>query len=698
MVRAKRIELDPRGYADPGRALTGGYASMLPPKRLTVAEAIAQSLMIDQPGGYVGPWAPDQAPYMVEPANMLASRLHEAVCFVGPARSSKTMTLVDGWIARNVTADPGDMLVVQMSQEKAREYSKVRVDRAIRHSPALRELMSPRGNDDNTHDKMFVHGMWLKIGWPSAAQLAGSDYRFVAVTDRDRMPDDIDGEGDVFAMALKRTQTYGTRGMCMVESSPGREVTDPNWRQATPHEAPPCSGILGIYNRSDRRRWYWRCPHCAEWFEAKPGLELFATLPPEDDLLEMVRGENLPKLAAHHARVACPHCSALIEHGQKTALNRAGRWVPDGQRIEGDRLTGEPQSSSIAGYWLGGVAAAYQTWESMLLRHLQGLREYDLTGSEEALKTAVNTDQGMPFLSRQLQTGEQGRPSDRTEDLPRYVVPDAARFLVASVDVQGGKGGRFVCQVHAVGPGMEQWIVDRFSIVHSPRGTPEAPVQIDPAGFAEDWDAITSKLVNATYRTSSERELRVMLTVVDSGGEAGATANAYAWYRRLRKDGLSSRVMLVKGASAKPAAPVTLASAKNARNQTIRDVQLHLVDTDFFKDIVAAALKRTAPGPGFMHFPKWLPESFFEELAAERRDGKGKWHKVRARNESLDLWVYALAGLWKAQAHKIDWSDPPRWAAPLESNSESMAPEVRREMKSQAAQASDEDLFTPIAL
>ncbi|MCB0244988.1 MAG: phage terminase large subunit family protein, partial [Anaerolineae bacterium] len=193
-----------------------------------MSEAAAENLVIRQPGGYSGPWSPTETPYMVEPMDKLASRKHEAVCFVGPARTGKTMGLLDGWMASRVTCDPGDMLIVQMSQDKARDYSKTRVDRGIRHSPALRELMSIRGHDDNTHDKLFRHGMWLKIGWPSATQLASSDYRYVALTDYDRFPDNIEGEGAAFPLALKRTQTYLSRGMCMVESSPGREVTDPN--------------------------------------------------------------------------------------------------------------------------------------------------------------------------------------------------------------------------------------------------------------------------------------------------------------------------------------------------------------------------------------------------------------------------------------------------------------------------------------
>jgi len=86
----------------------GAADAFRPPKRISVSAGAMDSLKIQQPGGYSGPWSPTETPYMVEPMDMLASRKHEALCFVGPARTGKTMGLLDGWFARNVTCDMGD--------------------------------------------------------------------------------------------------------------------------------------------------------------------------------------------------------------------------------------------------------------------------------------------------------------------------------------------------------------------------------------------------------------------------------------------------------------------------------------------------------------------------------------------------------------------------------------------------------------
>lgn len=54
-----------------------------------------------------------------------------------------------------------------VTEDKAREHSKKRLDRTFRSSAAVKKRMSPRRNDNNVHDKTFRDGSFLKIGWPS---------------------------------------------------------------------------------------------------------------------------------------------------------------------------------------------------------------------------------------------------------------------------------------------------------------------------------------------------------------------------------------------------------------------------------------------------------------------------------------------------------------------------------------------------
>ncbi len=687
-------------YATALGDICDSYRAFQPPQSTSVSEGVAKTLVIKQPGTAGGLWSAAETPYMVEPMDTLASRLHEAVVFVGPARTGKTAALLLGWLAHNVVNDPGDMLMIQMTQDKAREFSKTDVKRAIDHSPEVAGMLSHLASDRNTHDTMFKNGMWLRIAWPTVSNVSGSTYRYTAVTDYDRIAnaENVDGEGPLFDLARKRTATFLSRGMTLVESSPGIELVDPTWKPLTIHEAPPVTGILGIYNRSDRRRRYWQCPECDDYFEAAPGLGLF-NLPSDDQLLELVRAADIEALAKNYgSRIVCPCCSCIIPAKMKTQMNARGVWLSEGERIAPDgTITGQRSTSKIVGYWLGGVAATYQSWESLVLRYLQGLRDYVLTGSEETLKATVNTDQGMPYMSRHLieSRNSASTPQDRAElDMTRYKVPKETRCLVASADVQGGAAARFVIQVHAIGPLREQWLVDRFDIKKSMRegmGDDFAPV--DPASHPEDWDVLTEKLLRATWKTPTEgQEMRLKLLVVDSGGEDGVTDNAYAWWRSLRKLHLANRVRLYKGGS-NPKAPVLRQAMYGKRKEKEKgDVPVLMCNPNLLSDIVDSGLKRQAGGPGYIHFPQpkhpklnpdgWLPPAFFDELTAEVRQKNGTWAKIRKRNETFDLCRMIAAGLLHLGLDKVrDWNKVPAWLAPLELNSEVITSEDRRALQ-----------------
>jgi phage terminase large subunit GpA-like protein len=632
---------------------------------------------------------------MVEPMDALSSRRHEAVVFVGPARTGKTAGLLLGWMGHNVVNDPGDMLFIQMTKETARTFSKTDVDRAIRNSPKIKSMMSPRVVDSNTFDTMFRHGMWLRICWPTISNVSGSTYRYVAITDLDRIEnaDNVDGEGPLFDLAKKRTTTFLSRGMTLVESSPGRPIVDPNWRPATRHEAPPVGGILNLYNRSDRKRWYWKCPDCSSHFEAAPGLGLF-NLPPEKHLLDEVRMANIPALAGKYNYVCCPACASVIKPERKRMLNdpaHGAMWIPD------TATDGSPMQSNIAGYWLGGVAAAYQTWQSILEQYLYGLRDYALNGSEEKLKTTTNVDQGAPYLSRHLAETQGGsdRLQDRAnKDIERYMVPDWTRVLAASVDVQGGQGARFEYHIVAIGAHGEKQVIDRGAITLSERegiGSDKAP--IDPASHPEDWDVLTKKLLQATWRTSRPGyEMRLKFAIVDSGGEDGVTHNAYAWYRRLRRVKMHDRVILYKGGTDKKAPPIRESMVGARRQGEKGDIPLLVCNPNSLSDMVYADMRRSTPGPGYIHLPAprhptlnpsgWVAQAVFDELEAEVRNADGTWTQTRKRNEWFDLFRMLYAGMLRMGLDKVkDWNVVPPWLAPLAQNSEIMFAEDRRAMQ-----------------
>jgi len=325
--------------------------------------------------------------------------------------------------------------------------------------------------------------------------------RYVAFSDYDSFPDDIGGEGSPFTLGKKRIQVAMSAGMALVESSPKREIVTDQWQPDGAHEAPPVAGgILQLYNRGDRRRWYWRCiDGCGERFEA-PAMPAYD---PADDI----------QAAAESAHVACPHCGSVYRPNDKRRLNAEGVWLAEGW--EGDK----PRESSIASFWLLGCAAAFQSWQSIVSNYLQAEREADLSGDETSLRATTNTDQGMPYRPRRLDQ-MQGVSSleQRAEDVERYLVPAGVRALFALVDVQARS---FEVSVVGYGAHRERWLVDRFSLRKNADGAP-----LRPAANIEDWAVLVERTVLATYRLDDGRELRVYRTAVDSGGYSDRTKAA----------------------------------------------------------------------------------------------------------------------------------------------------------------------------
>lgn len=672
-------------------AITSGWRALVPPNRVTPAEGAASGLILKRPGGSGGPWSPLDTPYMVEPLNVTASRHHSGVVFVGGAQGGKTASLGLGWLTHAALNDPGDFMVVQMTQDKAREFKRKEVDRAFRHSPRLKAMLTSRASDNATHDVELRNGMRIRFAWPTVTNFSSTAYRYVFGTDYDRWPDDIDGEGDGWTLMGKRITTFLSRGMAVVESSPGRPITDPTWQPSSPHEAPPVKGVLGIYNTSDRRRFYWKCLHCGEWFEAAPGLGLFH-LPGDDELLESIRTLDIDTFARQHARVPCPHCGSDHTADMRETLNRAtlqgrGGWLADGLNADSlDRISGTPRTSSIAGFWLGGVAATYVSWESLIRKHLQALLDYQLTSSELSLQTTANTDQAVPYMSRHLI--EAARNSNRGDlveaDMQRYVVPAEARFLIAFVDVQGGANARFVVQVHAVGPHKEEWLIDRYSIAESSVrvGTDGRPAALDPGAYPEDWDCLTERVLQCTYRTTDpNREMRVRRMGYDTGGEDGVTDKAYAYYRKLRRRGQAHRVRACKGLGTATKVDWHVRESMVGNQQGKGDIPLLTFDPNKFKDMVRDSMARREPGPGYYHWPAWLPAPFFAELRAEVRLENGVWSQIKARNEALDccVGIKVMCMDLGTDARRDFWTSPPPWALPQDAgNTEIVTPEFRR--------------------
>lgn len=680
----------PAAYRTLQEMIAAASEVVSPPERLTVSEAARKYVRIKEKN-YSGPWSGDKTPYLVEPQNTLMSLDHTGLVFAGPARTGKSM-MFQNWLATTAICDPVDMMVIHMTQGTGRDWSQSDLAKLIRNSPEVRKRLIPGRQQDNVFDKAFISGMRLTIKHPSVNELSGKTIPRVWLMDYDRMPLNVDGEGDPWTLAKKRTQTFKRHGMTVAEASPGHPVTNPRWIAQAPHEAPPAEGILSLYNDGDRRRWHWRCPEseCGGSFE--PDFKLFS-YPKSADPME----------SAEQVTMGCPHCGSLMTPDMQYELNLGGRWLGEGQHWLADgSIVGTARRADIASFWLKGPAAAFTTWPELVLKYLNAEADYERTGSEEKLKTVTNTDLGLPYTYKALEAGrlpeELKARARHTGD--RGVVPFGVAFLVTTIDVQAGKNSSFVCHTYGICPNGDVYHIDMWKVRQSRRLDEAGDHRtIDPATYPEDWHVLVEEAIERTYPLADDsgRRMAVKILACDSGGAVSeghrkgqtqdgpivsTTSNAYDFWRWLRDDPQGRRhhlrFHLVKGRAGEdgstPDLHRTLPDAQQKDRYAIArgDVPVWLVNSNQVKDQVSNRLGRTEPG-GQIHFPVWYDEGgtvvamdwLYSQLTAEVRTPKG-WERPnrQRKNEAFDLLAYCLAILTHPdiRIRQLDWERPPGWA------------------------------------
>lgn len=604
-------------------------------------------------------------PYLREPLDELANPEREAVIFVGPAQCGKT-ELILNWAGYSIRTDPSDMTIFSPTQGNARDFSNRRIDRLHRDSEIIKKELLAERDADNKFDKHYKSGMILGLAWPTKAELAGKPIPKVALTDRDRMDDDIEGEGDPFDLATKRTTSFGSFAMTLCESSPSREITDYRYVPKGQHEAPPTDGILALYNRGDRRRWYIPCGRCGEFLEPR---------------FELLKWEDNPSIldAAESVHMQCPTCEGLIHPDERFELQKNGLWLPEGCYIENGRVKGTPRRAKYASYWLEGCAAAFTNWPKLVSSYLTAEESFESTLNEEPLKKFYNTDLGRPYKPKAMES--ERTPEDlinRAEDIGRdedgniEIISDIS-FLVSTVDVQKNM---FVVQVWGICPGVPYDIVlvDRFDIRKSKRLDEDGErLWVKPGTYLEDWDLIEEQVVRKAYPMQGRPGYKMAIKLVgcDSGGKAGVTSKAYDYWRKMKGKGQGRRFVLLKGTGT-PTAPHVRESfpdASDRKNMAAArgDVPVLLMNSNLIKNEANNRLDSTVIGKGMVRLPKWMPTWLFSEFCSEVFKPKG-WEKLPGkRNEAWDL-LYYLIGLCMSKHIKCEraafWESLPVWADP----------------------------------
>ena len=646
-------------YTDPRVALRAALPSLRPAKRMSVTEAAEQYMNV-KVGDQWQPFRRDVTPYMVEPTDMIASRAYRGLVFCGPSQSGKTQMLQSA-LAWTIMANPGRVALFQMTRDAAQEFERNKLMPTVRNSPDMRTRLGKGRGSDTIYQKLFTGGTHLTIDWPTITKLSSATIRLVLGTDYDHFPESVDGEGDAYSLMRARARTFQSRGMVVVESSPGAPIMDETWRAQGPHDSPPVRyGVLALYPGGTRGRWFWSCPDCDGVFE------------PTFDKLRYPKSVD-PVEAGEAAEMACPHCGVLFGHHMKRELNGTGCWLHQGADGRSVRIdSGEVRRTDLLSYWLDGTAAAFSSWADLVGQYETALARFETTGDEEALKTAMNTGHAQPYLPRgatsENEVTLQGlKDKAKGVTTPKGVAPAWTRYITVSADTQGN---RFDVGVTAWGENGRHQPIDRFELHTPPDDAPDAADRsLKPFDIAEDWAVLEPLAEMAWPIEGAGWGMRPVSLAVDMQGGGSTTENAYRFFRGRRKAGQGWLWNLTRGSGGAHSdriwlkAPERVSGGKRSRRRVASDIEILHMATDRLKDAVASSLRLVEEGRNKCIVPEWMTDPYLTEFTAEIRRMKG-WEKRpgMVRNESLDHLVQARAMHIKLGGEKIDPDRAPEWA------------------------------------
>lgn len=574
--------------------LAGAYVRVRshydPPPDITISEWAAKNRIL--PKGTTsrpGPFKPEK--FQLEMMDVILHPLVHEVIIMKSTQVGFSDGVLNNIIGYFVDADPMPIMMVQPTIDNAKDYGKKRITPMIEACAALRAKIKPptsRRAGNTLALKEFPGGFLKLTGANSGAGLRSDPIAVLLCDEVDGYPLDVDGEGDPIAIATRRTDAYSNYKIV---------------KGSTPAKPKGISATERDFLRSDMRRFHVPCPLCQHkqvlWWRDPKTKTYRLYYEVNDD------GQVKPESVCY----ICAGCDGKITERYKQQMLNSGEWVAE--------FPGRP----VVGFHIN---ALYSPWRENWFQLAQEWHEANKEQNPEKLKAFINLRLGETW-EESGDAVEQQALKNRLE-IYKAEVPNGIGLLTAAVDVQGD---RLECVVKGWGAGEESWLIAYQQLWGDP-------------GQEEVWNELNTFL-SEEFEHESGQQVKITCTMIDSGGQH--TDSVY----RFARAHANRRVFALKGSSESGQQII----GKFTTNNQYR-VKLWMIGTDTAKDRIFARMKVPTAGPAFMHFPDWSEDEYLAQLTAEKavrryKRGRGsvrEYIKIRARNEALDLEVYALAALY----------------------------------------------------
>ncbi len=594
-----------------------------PPSTISVSKwADSYRYLSPERAAEAGKWK--SFPFQREPMDAAADPSIRRVVLKCATQLLKS-SVIENAIGRAIDADPGPILVLVPRKEDALDFSEENLGPMFRDTPRLAtNLKLPRSG---RAPKRFKGGR-LTITFASvASNVAKRAIRYLFCDEVDKFPPSADDEGNPISLARKRMATFRHRAKEVLASSPTVENSE----------------IDRNYQMSDQREYYLPCPHCSHpqsLMKAWHQVRWDETLPSKEE-------------QALSARYYCqnPECGQPWEDAQRwDAVYRADEpeW-----RARGCGWRARQPFNGIAGYWISELYSLHKRLSEIVLDYLQK------KDSADDLKTFVNTSLAENWIA-QGEAPEYDRLLAQAEEYTPGIAPEGALVLTAGADVHPD---RIEVEIVGWGRGFESWSVDYQILEGDTSELIGRNRTVSGERIQSPWEKL-SALMTEVFPHEKGGDCEIALLFIDSGH---ATQTVYHWVRQQNP----ARVMAIKG-EAKGRLPVSQPTSVDltAGGRVVKSgLKLRHINTSYFKGELYTLLKKRPPTQeerdrgvpypiGYCHFPKGAKnygDEHFKQLCAEqlvtykdrRNYQRQEWQQLRARNEALDVRVYAYAAAWQ---------------------------------------------------
>lgn len=547
----------------------------------------------------------ERMPYLKKPARSLSPQSKVQYVYVCKAVQLGFTELGNNALFTYADLYPCPMVMIMPTRDLLKKHLEAKFWSGIKTTPRISNKIEERKQgaidaSSTTYAKFpggYISGVWSE----SKSSFASGSYLFVYMSDVDRFPDDVGGEGDTVALAENRANSFGHRRKIYGESSPTKKRNSKIYAEAM---------------NGDRQYYFMRCPHCSEMIYFN-----------KDYFVYEEKDYNL----LGDVKYTCKHCGVLIEEWQKIEMMKTENgadWIATNlEWVNPLRET----------YFINSFYSPFISWNEIIEKYLDAKKDQKNKGKSHKLKVWYNTYYGTIYEDEadamehlDLEIDDLMNRREKYTKIPKNTV-----LLSAGVDTQGN---RFEISIIAWIDSREKYIVSHYIISG------------DPADITTQ-KKLDKLLFDTFFEVEGGGEMKVFCSTIDTGGNK--TNHIYEYVRRRPKRNLYA----IKGGKSIDD-PIVKDTGSIVATKKNKKLKLYILGVNSAKDEIYEDIKESF-GNRYIHFPQNIikyfdsapikdaaisDEDYFSQLLAESCDSSGRWVNInRARNEAVDTIVYGIA-------------------------------------------------------